>query len=234
MATLVAPIVFLSPFGEWAAGPWVGWAILVGGILGRLLSIRQLGKRARVHRVKTASLVVSGPFSFVRNPIYLSNAAVAIGAGLIGGPVVYSALLTVAILLLYNAVVCTEEPFLRQAFGEVYDRYCREVHRWWPRWTRPPISRETEGAPFAWSEVFRRERGFVGGSLLAGAFMSFKAPLFDAVLGPLPDRRPIEWILTAVALMGVVVGMSTAVHRKSRRLDERKPSSPQPLVTAES
>ncbi|MEQ8762374.1 MAG: isoprenylcysteine carboxylmethyltransferase family protein [Planctomycetota bacterium] len=234
IALVVTPVVFLSPFIHWAWSPALGIAVLALGILGRLFSIRQLGKRARVHRVKTAELVVTGPFAYVRNPIYISNAAVAVGAGLIGGAVIYSAILAVLMISLYDAVVRREEPFLRQAFGEAYDRYRSEVSRWWPRLSKPPITRESELVPFPWAEVFRREKGFVFGSLLAGAFMAVRGPLFGAVLGDLPDRRPIEWGLTLVALIGVFLGMSYAVHRKSRRLDERKQAVGQSLATAES
>lgn len=38
-----------------------------------------------------------------------------------------------AFLLLMHCVVLYEEPTLRQAFGEDYEAYCQQVHRWWPK-----------------------------------------------------------------------------------------------------
>jgi protein-S-isoprenylcysteine O-methyltransferase Ste14 len=35
-------------------------------------------------------------------------------------------------------VVRYEEPTLRRAFGADYDVYCRQVRRWWPRWSPRP------------------------------------------------------------------------------------------------
>jgi protein-S-isoprenylcysteine O-methyltransferase Ste14 len=38
---------------------------------------------------------------------------------------------------LVNAfILAYEEPTLRRTFGEAYDGYCRQVHRWLPSWPR--------------------------------------------------------------------------------------------------
>jgi len=37
-------------------------------------------------------------------------------------------------------VILYEEPTLRRKFGGVYEEYCRNVRRWWPRlkgWDKP-------------------------------------------------------------------------------------------------
>lgn len=78
-------------------------------------------------------LVVSGPYRYVRNPIYI-GAGLGLGAAafiyrslaLLG----YLALLAVVIQAL---VVWYEEPTLRRTFGAEYAAYCRRVHRWLPR-----------------------------------------------------------------------------------------------------
>jgi len=81
------------------------------------------------------SLVVAGPYRFVRNPMYLGA-----GFALAGAALFYesSALLGYCVafgFVMYLFVVVYEEPALRATFGAPYVRYCERVQRWWPRRT---------------------------------------------------------------------------------------------------
>ena len=80
-------------------------------------------------------LVISGPYRFVRNPMY-----VGMGIALIGEAIVfpYITWLMLALVVSLWAVVSVfiieyEEPTLRRMFGADYEAYFREVHRWIPR-----------------------------------------------------------------------------------------------------
>lgn len=78
-------------------------------------------------------VVATGPYSFVRNPIYLAALLIVSGeAWLFESPslLLYAAGLAVAFHLL---IVGYEEPRLRARFGEPYVAYCRAVSRWLPR-----------------------------------------------------------------------------------------------------
>ncbi len=81
-------------------------------------------------------LVTSGPYRFVRNPMYAGAVLALAGAALaLGSP----ALLAFAALFLLAAhafVVGYEEPALRRAFGDEYRAYCERVARWSPRGRR--------------------------------------------------------------------------------------------------
>lgn len=94
-------------------------------------------------------LVVTGPYRYVRNPMYL-------GTGLfIGGCAVlfweFSAALLwygVGIIVAVNLfILLYEEPTLRRKFDGDYREYCRNVCRWLPR-SRPwqPESTQTNAA----------------------------------------------------------------------------------------
>ena len=83
-------------------------------------------------------LVVSGPYRWVRNPMYLG-----MGVALIGEAIVFpniTSLLIVMVVLLWGVVslfvIAYEEPTLRRSFGRDYEEYCRSVRRWLPR-SRP-------------------------------------------------------------------------------------------------
>lgn len=78
-------------------------------------------------------LVVRGPYRYVRNPMYLGASLALVGAALYYQTAALLAYVGVFLLLMHVFVVSYEEPTLRQAFGEDYDAYCRQVRRWWPR-----------------------------------------------------------------------------------------------------
>ena len=80
-------------------------------------------------------LVVSGPYRFVRNPMYCGVAFVLLGEAL-AFPNLTNAML--ATLLVFFTLVTAfvflyEEPALRSKFGDEYADYCRHVGRWIPR-----------------------------------------------------------------------------------------------------
>ena len=81
--------------------------------------------------------VATGPYRYVRNPMYLGAAAVILGAGLaISSPAVI--LLSVGFLIVMHLfVVLHEEAALAERFGDSYLRYQATVHRWWVRRPKP-------------------------------------------------------------------------------------------------
>jgi protein-S-isoprenylcysteine O-methyltransferase Ste14 len=74
--------------------------------------------------------VATGPYRYVRNPMYVGAALVIFGAGLaLPSPSV--ALLGLAFLLIMHLfVVLYEEPALASRFGAAYEQYRSSVHRW--------------------------------------------------------------------------------------------------------
>ena len=77
-------------------------------------------------------LVVTGPFRYSRNPIYIGAITAMGGAALCFGSrglLVYDSAIAVAFHLLVRAY---EEPALRRTFGTAYGEYCSRVPRWLP------------------------------------------------------------------------------------------------------
>lgn len=74
--------------------------------------------------------VATGPYRYVRNPMYVGAAMVILGAGLaLSSPSIV--LLAFAFLLIMHlTVVLYEEPVLADRFGDSYERYRESVHRW--------------------------------------------------------------------------------------------------------
>ena len=77
-------------------------------------------------------LVVSGPYRFVRNPMYIGAGLALLGAAVFYGSVALATYLFVFLLLCHLLVRSYEEPALRQSFGSDYEAYSARTSRWLP------------------------------------------------------------------------------------------------------
>ena len=78
-------------------------------------------------------LVIRGPYRFVRNPMYIGAGLALASAGLFYQSLALLGYAGLFILAAHVFVVLYEEPTLRRTFGQEYEKYCRQVGRWWPR-----------------------------------------------------------------------------------------------------
>jgi protein-S-isoprenylcysteine O-methyltransferase Ste14 len=104
----------------------LGFIFILGCIFGRLLSILYVGGR------KNSDLVVSGPYSITRNPLYLFSAIGAVGIGLMFGSVIVAAILGVCTYVIFDVTSRKEEEFLHATFGRTYEGYVARTPRFWP------------------------------------------------------------------------------------------------------
>jgi protein-S-isoprenylcysteine O-methyltransferase Ste14 len=124
------------------------WLAAVPSVLGFSVALRCVWDFAWTRHGSPAPfappqrLVVVGFYRYVRNPIYVGGAAGWIGLWIVFGhaSLVGIATAAAAILGVHLFVVLNEEPTLRKKFGSDYEKYCRNVRRWWPRvlgWDKP-------------------------------------------------------------------------------------------------
>jgi protein-S-isoprenylcysteine O-methyltransferase Ste14 len=78
-------------------------------------------------------VVATGPYRWVRNPMYIGAFLVLGGFGLWHRSVSILLLAGFGILLAHSFVVFFEEPDLERRFGDSYRRYKDSVNRWLPR-----------------------------------------------------------------------------------------------------
>lgn len=126
------PLLGFEPFR------WLGVLfLLLGGVL--LLetfsrfALQGLGTPAPIAPTKT--LVVTGSYRFVRNPMYVAVVSLILGQGLLFGSV---AVLVYGLIVwgtVHAFVLVYEEPTLSGNYGEQYERYRANVRRWIPRLT---------------------------------------------------------------------------------------------------
>jgi protein-S-isoprenylcysteine O-methyltransferase Ste14 len=108
-------------------------ALLIGGAgatgLFALRKMREVGTNVNPTQPTTA-LVISGPYRFTRNPIYLALTLLYAGLGLLFNTVWTLLLLPVVLLLMNRGVIEREEAYLEQKFGAQYRIYKESVRRW--------------------------------------------------------------------------------------------------------
>ena len=130
------PIPFLLVMFYFQEATW--WSLLIGfivalsGELIRLWGVSYAGSETRTTGpVGGTYLVISGAFSYVRNPLYLGNMMMYVGIGIMSWAL-FPYLQIVAILFFYYQyyfIIREEEGYLKKTFGEQYERYYKNVPR---------------------------------------------------------------------------------------------------------
>lgn len=119
----------LNSFFAGAVLIWVGLYFLIKTII---LFIK-IGKGTIMPWDPTQELIISGPYTLVRNPMILGLIIILLGEAVLLGSI------GVGALALLNFVGNTiyfkysEEPGLLKRFGNKYDEYKKNVPRWIPR-----------------------------------------------------------------------------------------------------
>jgi len=106
----------------------LGFALLAAATLWRIWCHLFIAGR------KNGELATDGPYSVVRNPLYLGNLLGVLGFGFAVEQPLLAAFLGLVFALFYPAVVAKEEGQLMRLFGERYAAYCAAVPRWIPDW----------------------------------------------------------------------------------------------------
>ena len=110
----------------------LGLLLIAVSIAGRVYCTLYIGGR------KNQVLMRYGPYSVVRNPLYLFSVLGASGVGFSTGSLELGTLSGVTAFLLFSAVIRAEEARLLHRFGDDYRSYLLAVSRWLPdlrRWS---------------------------------------------------------------------------------------------------
>lgn len=125
-----APIAFLpSGYGVLF---FAGWVLAIAAIALAVWAqneFRHAGTNVNPDKPAT-TVVTSGPFALVRNPMYLAFQLLLAGVSLVGN-LEWGLLLIPALWLsVHYLVVKREERYLAAKFGATYEDYRRRVRRW--------------------------------------------------------------------------------------------------------
>ncbi len=173
-ADLVARLRVASGFVLVLAFAWFSAPDLRSLVTGFPVSLVGLLLRAWAtgHLEKNIRLAESGPYAYVRNPLYLGTLLVAAGLVIASRTWLLAALFALVFVLIYLPVIELEEQHLSSLFPNFAD-YSKRVPSLWPA-LRPIKS----GAHFRWSLYKRNQEyqallGFLAGEafLVAKVFL---------------------------------------------------------------
>jgi protein-S-isoprenylcysteine O-methyltransferase Ste14 len=104
---------------------WAGLAVAIAGEIVRIWAAGHLEKSREVTR--------SGPYRWMRHPLYVGSILIAAGAAVAARNTAVAAVIALYMASTITAAVRTEEAHLRQAFGDTYDRYRESLAEPMPR-----------------------------------------------------------------------------------------------------
>ncbi len=116
----------------------VGFLIALLGELIRFWGVSWAGSETRTTGgVGGTNLIISGPFAYVRNPLYVGNILMYFGLGIMSFALFpYLQVIAISFFILqYHLIVGEEESFLEKKFGEQFKRFIENVPRFFPRLT---------------------------------------------------------------------------------------------------
>lgn len=99
----------------------------------RIWSVGYAGSATRTRGESVPELVHSGPYRYVRNPLYIANIVLYTCAGILFGFRGLSILIFLFSAVEYIFIVAFEEETLSRIFGTAYHQYCEKVPRWFPQ-----------------------------------------------------------------------------------------------------
>lgn len=123
LARLRVPLGFLFAVLVIVLARPTGSTLIVGG------AIALVGEAVRIwaagHLNKSREVTQSGPYRYVAHPLYVGSSLMGIGLAIASGRVAVVLLIVLYLGSTITAAIRSEEAFLRQKFGDQYDRYRR-------------------------------------------------------------------------------------------------------------
>lgn len=154
---LIVMVLFATPTPSTIAG---GFVLSLMGESLRFWGVAYAGSLTRVTgNVGAPEVVISGPFAFLRNPLYVGNIFLYCGVGVAANALTPWLVIVALVYFIvqYWLIVSLEEEFLEKEFGAVYLEFKRNVPRFFPR-LQPYHHEHQQSQKPDWREAVRSER----------------------------------------------------------------------------
>lgn len=143
---LLAAVVLWLASPEWPT--WTAGAIIAA--CGEVLRVWAAG-----HLEKSREVTSSGPYRYMRHPLYMGSTLIGIGLAIAATSLAVAVVTGVYLGLTLNAARRSEEAHLREKFGDAYDAYAEN-------------RAEPEARPFSWARAIRNREHHATAGLVAG------------------------------------------------------------------
>ncbi|RMF61448.1 MAG: isoprenylcysteine carboxylmethyltransferase family protein [Calditrichaeota bacterium] len=140
----VVIVVFLSQ-PTWRTF-WIGLSLMVLGEGIRIWAMSYMEGTTRSRRIQANQLITSGPYRFIRNPLYLGNLLLYAGVAIMTNIwVPYFLVLSLLYFIIqYILIIEAEEKVLHELFGAAFEQYCATIPRFFPNFKSYPQNKDIE------------------------------------------------------------------------------------------
>jgi protein-S-isoprenylcysteine O-methyltransferase Ste14 len=121
LTALVALVLAQPTWQSW------GYGLLIAAV-GEAIRVWAAG-----HLEKSREVTRSGPYRWMRHPLYVGSSVMAVGIVIASRSIVLAIVAGIYMATTIGAAIRTEEAYLRQTFGDDYDRYSRSESPPMPR-----------------------------------------------------------------------------------------------------
>lgn len=150
----------------------IGFAVALIGELIRFWGVSWAGSETRTTGgVGGTFLIISGPFAYVRNPLYVGNILLYLGLGIMSFALFpYLQIIAILFFLIqYYLIVNEEEKYLNEKFKDDYREYCKNVPAFLPRlipYKNPKVVQPPYNPKAGFRSEKRSLQAFLGISIL--------------------------------------------------------------------
>jgi len=119
------------------------------------------------HLNKAREVTSSGPYRWFAHPLYVGSSVIGAGLAVASGSVAVAVIIAVYLAVMLTAAIRSEEAYLRQTFGDRYNRYRRG---------EASARAEATSRPFRWAQAMaNREHRTLAGIAIAVLLLVLKA-----------------------------------------------------------
>ncbi|APG61947.1 hypothetical protein LPB140_02905 [Sphingorhabdus lutea] len=192
-----------GPFESEAANMawlWVSFGIAAGAAIWRFIigGYAALGTSGNAKKeAEAAELNTTGPYSVVRNPLYVGRIMNFTGIAMLSGSWEFGALVFLISVLIYERISFYEEEFLITKFGDAHKAWAARIPALLPRltgWVKPKY-------PFWWRRAIRREYKKFFQLASAVVLFDFARNGFE-----FPENLTLYYIFAVCVILRVVLG----------------------------
>lgn len=217
---LPSPAIFTE--NSFGTNYWI-WPVVLGLLVtfsGQAIRAMTIGlvyiiRGGKNRNIYAEDLVTQGLFSHCRNPLYLGNILMLLGVGILSNSAIYAFIVMPFFIFIYHAIVLAEENFLRNKFGEAFNRYCSQVNRWLPDFRG--LADTLRGFTFNWRRWLLKEYNtqfvWLSGIVI---ILLFKYPQLTQ-----GDADLRNWVLGVSLLVIVLYYFTIRYLKKSGKMTDR-------------
>ena len=146
-------------------------------LVGQLFRVTARGYKSE-HSLNGKALIQDGPYSLVRNPMYLGILSIGVGIIFLLFKLWVLSVFLVTFIIRYILLIFTEEKKLTVVFPKDYRDYCRKVPRFLPSWS---VAMKTDVSTYLPLKLgwIKKEAGSIAAVLLGAILLKSAITIYS-------------------------------------------------------